>query len=159
MRDTKRYWYFITEEDMGDKMSLTPRCPFRMGADEPTIPRICVAPTPAHCMSAINIYEGNVQVYRTLRTVKAIKPYGVGDSGITKEHWLLGKTRFERVMEVDVSKRANWKGGSRGGGPSPECYHSEQRRNKRAIFARMRRIDKRLCKIEEANSRWRINNE
>lgn len=152
MRDTRRYWYFITEEDMGDKMSLTPRTPYRMGDDEPNLKRICVAPTAAHCFSAINIYSPLVHVYRTLREVKAVKPYGVGDSGITKEHWLLGKTRFERVTVVSVP-RARWRSGSRGG--EMPHFHNEQRKDKRKIFSQMRKRDHRLCTIGAANARWK----
>lgn len=152
MRDIKRYWYFVTEEDMGDQMSLTPRCPINMGDDEPTLKRICVAPTPAHCMSAINIYQNIVHVYRTVRPVKGHKPYSVGDSRITKEHWLKTKTRFERVTALDVTK-SNWGRGSRGG--SMEHYHSEQRTDKKRIFSGMWKRDPRLCTIQRADTRWK----
>jgi hypothetical protein len=45
-----RYWYFITEKDMGDTMTLEPRTPWGMSDGEPKTKRICVAPTDAHYM-------------------------------------------------------------------------------------------------------------
>lgn len=106
----KQYWYFITRQNMGQTMSLTPRRPINMSDDEPLCERICVAPTAAHCMSAIDLdYIGDtIYVYRTRRQVKARVPYSVYDSHITQEHWLHTKTRFTLVETLNISSKRTW---------------------------------------------------
>lgn len=149
-----RYWYFITEKDMGGTMSLTPRKPWGMSDGEPATMRICVAPTAAHCMSAIDIGSngrsggtGHIYVYRTRRMVKATKPYNVYDSHITREHWLLTKTRFTLVDKLDVSKETSW-----GRLSWDEC---QQKKDKRAIRSWCGRRDPRLSTVKHANQLWR----
>lgn len=149
-----RYWYFITEKEMGENMSLSPRTPWGMSDDEPYTKRICVAPTAAHCMSAIDIgsasrsgENGLVYVYRTRRKVKATIPYSVYDSHITREHWLLTKTRFTLVDVLDVKKDTSWK--------RLKWDEQGQRKDKRAIRSWCHRRDPRLCTIKHANDSWR----
>lgn len=154
----KRYWYFITQEDMGAKMTLTPRTPLSMGDGEPRRKRICVAPTAAHCMSAICLYnyeceERTTHVYRTLREVNGYETYDVPDAYFTKEHWLLSKTKFERVDTLRISKRVGWAEGSRGG--SSKRDHGEQKRDLHNIVRYLGKRDKRLVCAVESNQRWK----
>lgn len=153
--ERKRYWYFITQQNMGDKVSLTPRRPINMGDEEPLLKRICVAPTAAHCASAICLWSGTpVRVYRTVRKVTGVKPYSVPDSTITKEHWLLGKTRFELVCQFEISERCYWPYGARGDSRGKDGI--SQRKDKRNIMRFMKRRDRRLYIIDEANQKWRM---
>lgn len=154
VRVDARYWYFITQVDMGETMSLNPRCPLNKCDEEPRLPRICVAPTAAHCMTAISLYAyaggGKVHVYRTRRKVQAIKPWDVYDSHITKEHWLTSKTRFTRVETLELSN-------------CEEAYRDwfyvgdekDQYRSKRAIISWCKRRDPRLSTVKHANQLWR----
>lgn len=157
MKDTRRYWYFATEQDMGDTMSLCPRTPMYKGGSEPDDKRICVAPTAAHCLSAIGSYP-IMHIYRTKQMVKAHKPYDVGDSRITQEHWLTRKTSFERVTVVSLenlnSRHWDWMYCNRGGGNPVD--HVLQRNEKKAIIRYLSRFDKRLCNVSLSNQRWRM---
>lgn len=146
-----RYWYFITQKDMGEEMSLSPRHPIHTDDDEPLLRRICVAPTAAHCMTAISLYtHSDLYVYRTRRKVKATKAWNVYDSHITKEHWLLGKTRFVKVDTIDFKKQGdtycNW---------FTVGSEEDQYRSKTAIISWCRRRDPRLSTIKHANELWR----
>lgn len=143
-----RYWYFITQKDMGQTMSLTPRCPHNKNDDEPRTRRICVAPTAANCMNAINLNIGKVYVYRTRRQVKARVPYNVYDSHITKEHWLLSKTRFTLVETLELTDDYRW---------LDLGYEDAQRRDKVAIRSWCKRRDPRLAVISHANQLWKSN--
>ena len=141
-----RYWYFITQENMGNTMSLNPRCPINKCDDEPRTKRICVAPTAANCMNAIDLNMGNLYVYRTRRKVKARVPYNVYDSHITKEHWLMSRTRFTLVETLDITDRHQWL--------DLDC-ESGQRRDKTAIRSWCNRRDPRLAVITHANQLWK----
>lgn len=149
-----RYWYFITEKDMGISMSLNPRTPWGMSEDEPQTKRICVAPTAAHCMSAIDVgsgsrsgAEGKVYVYRTRRQVKARIPYNVYDSHITKEHWLQTRTRFTLVETLDIKTAVSW--------GRLKWDESGQRKDLKAIRSWCKRRDPRLAVVKHANQLWR----
>lgn len=151
----KQYWYFITEQEMGESMTLYPRTPSGISQDEPTTARICVAPTAAHCMSAIDIgcasrtNEDNLlYVYRTLRKVKARVPYDVYDSHITQEHWLHGPTRFSLVETLQVgSSDLSWK--------RLKWFETEQRRDLIAIKSWCKRRRPELAVRRAANTPWK----
>lgn len=148
-----RHWYFITQRDMGDTMSLTPRTPILKNDDEPDTHRICVAPTAAHCMSALNLDAGNLHVYRTRRKVKARVPYGVYDSHITKEHWLVSKTRFTRVETLKIHHRSE---NSRDLKWLDLGWDDKmQKKQLIAIRSYCKRRDPRLGVIKHANQVWR----
>lgn len=142
-----RYWYFITQNDMGTSMSLNPRCPINKCDEEPNIARICVAKSAANCMTAINLVTGKVYVYRTRRKVKARVPYDVYDSHITTEHWLMSRTRFTLVDTLDITSDSHeW------------LYvgdEKEQQFSKRAIRSWCKRRDPRLAVAKQANQLWR----
>ena len=145
----KQYWYFITGTDMGATMTLHPRKPINMSDDEPWCKRICVAPTAAHCMSAVDLYwRGNtIYVYRTRRQVKARVPYSVYDSHITQEHWLHGSTRFTLVEVLDLSKPRSW--GSLSWDPKGQL------KDLQAIKSWCKRRRPQLAVKKHANQLWR----
>lgn len=144
-----RYWYFVTQVDMGQTMSLTPRCPIGMDDDEPVNNRICVAPSAANCMTAINLNIGKIYVYRTRRKVKARKPYNVYDSHVTNEHWLHTKTRFTLVEVLNVTRYYNW---------FSVDDETGQRRHKSAIRSWCKRRDQRLALNKKSDQRWKSKN-
>lgn len=147
----KQYWYFITDVDMGKTMSLIPRKPHGMSEDEPSTKRICVAPTAAHCMSALDIgyrtNNGNVYVYRTRRQVKARVPYNVYDSHITQEHWLHTKTRFTLVDILDVNGERSWS--------RLKWKEEEQKKDLQAIKSWCKRRRPELVFKQHANRLWK----
>lgn len=147
----KQYWYFITDQDMGTTMSLLPRTPRGMSEDEPNTKRICVAPTAAHCMSAIDInYRCNankIYVYRTRRQVKARVPYDVYDSHITQEHWLHTKTRFTLVDTLEITNGVIW--------GDLKWDEKQHRRDLRAIKSWCRRRRPQLAVKQHANQLWK----
>lgn len=148
----KQYWYFITGKDMGTSMSLTPRTPEAMSEDEPHTKRICVAPTAAHCMSAVDVNyrcrdNGKIYVYRTRRQVKARVPYSVYDSHITQEHWLHTKTRFTLVDTLEMTNGVMW-GDLKSG-------EEQQRRDLQAIKSWCRRRRPQLAVKQHANQLWK----
>lgn len=81
----------------GDKLAAN------RGFDEPSIRRICVAPSVSGCMTALDELLDNskcIFVYRTAKKVVGIYPWKVYDSEITCEKWLTRQTRFELVGVV-----------------------------------------------------------
>lgn len=148
----KQYWYFVTGENMGTTMTLKPRTPHSMSEDEPACKRICVAPTAAHCMSALDVLyklesERKVYVYRTRRAVKARVPYSVYDSHITQEHWLHTPTRFTLVDILHIPKNHRWLNLS--------WLDDDQRRNQRAIKSWCARRSPALSTKRHANNKWK----
>lgn len=95
-----KFWYHVSERNLGYKAYFEPREIECLG--EPSRPRICVSPTVAHCLSAI-CSDHKVYVYRTYRKMSARYPYGVCDSYITKERWLLGETCFLRQLTLNYA--------------------------------------------------------
>lgn len=147
----KQYWYFVTGTDMGSTMSLNPRTPRGMSDDEPNTKRICVAPTAAHCMSAIDVCykidsSRKLYIYRTRRKVKARVPYSVYDSHITQEHWLHSRTRFTLVETLTIPK-SNW--------TSLGYDEPIQRRNLTAISSWCKRRRPQLAVKQHANTLWK----
>lgn len=155
--DKNRYWYFITERALGDKVELHPRHIMNAADGEPEFKRICVAPTAAHCMSAIGLNGGSVlNVYRTKRKCMGIAAHDVPDSRMTKEHWRRRSTMFVKVAELTMPERVTWTWGPRGCGPDDYGY-DEQVRNKRMIKEWLaRKGDRRLYIISEANQPWEM---
>jgi hypothetical protein len=100
----KRFYYHITNEDFGKKKILTPQetSPCRP-VEEPNLPRICVAPSVPHCLVSVAISGRNkIYVYRTFNKVQAYYPYGVMDSHVTKEKWILAPTKFILVKKISI---------------------------------------------------------
>lgn len=159
----KRYWYFVTQDFMGNQMELKPRIPFSAGDDEPLVYRICVAPTVAHCMSAISMQPSDpIYVYRTARKLTAEKAWDVGDSPITHEHFLRRKSKFEFVAAISPEwVRAYWKRGAfEDRGFKPGCNgYTEQKRQKEQLIRGIVKLDRRLGIIAESNERFHYEGE
>lgn len=160
---TKRYWYFVTQDFMGNQMDLSPRLPYSAGEDEPRVKRICVAPTAGHCMSAIMMLPSDpVFVYRTTRKLVAEKAWSVGDSPITHEHFLRRKSKFEFVSAISPEWiRTYYNRGAfddRGFKPGDNGY-SEQKRQKEQLIRGVVKLDRRLGIIAESNERFHYEGE
>lgn len=101
-----RYWYHVSDSLTKERLRLTPR---KEGVnrceDEPKTPRICVAPSIEHCLTAIpyGTYTP-LRVYRTTRKVTADKSMGIIDSVVTKEHWITKKVCWKKIGVFDLSK-------------------------------------------------------
>jgi hypothetical protein len=158
--ETNRYWYFITDQNFGHEVTLKPRSILNAGDSEPLIKRICVAPTAAHCFAAIGVSNGSLmRVYRTKYKCKGIKPWGVPDQTLTREHWRRRPTRFVLCAELTVPDKASWPWGSRGGGKDDEHGWYSQKKDKRQIKEWLERLgDRRLYVLSEANVKWRMKN-
>lgn len=155
---------------MGHKMQLHPRLPHSAGEDEPMIKRICVAPTAAHCMSAVMFFGCNtLYVYRTRRRVFASKAWDVADSDITHEHFLLRSSRFELVAVVSpkwvesmadrgaFDDRGGAKSGSKSGSKSgwDDAWHN-QSRQRDMIVREVKKLDRRLALMSESDIQFRF---
>ena len=132
-RKTKvQFFYHVSTKNMGTRVVLSPRQNrIFFTACEPVFPRICVAPTVPHCLSALDITyldTSFLYVYRTLRPVRAMFPIQqefvslkkkekrrfsapaswysntilkVCDVDITKEKWLLEPRTFTQTVVID----------------------------------------------------------
>lgn len=148
----KRYWYFVTGINFGDKTMLSPRNPSSACDGEPVLRRICMAPTAAHCLSAIGLYEHNAHVYRTTRRVSASKCWDVPDDEITKEHWLFRVGHFERIAVIPMEpiyRYMNSRGYAKG-----ESGYLNQRREKRRIVEYLIKLDPRLARLGLSDQKW-----
>lgn len=102
INNTLQYYYHLTYYDLGNSIDLIPQKGINICNGEPEGRRICVSDHPAKCFAAIPIEQKDyLSVYRTTNKVNAYHPYGVEDAYITGEMWLLEKTRFTRIMEID----------------------------------------------------------
>lgn len=95
------FMFHITADNLGPVCKLQPRSSkdevYRL-EHEPDIPRICVAPDPRFCLAAINYCTTSpYHVYVTVQKVESFHPYGVADSWITNERWLLQETDFKKI--------------------------------------------------------------
>ena len=101
----KRFYYHITNEYLGNKIvTLSPRkfSPSRP-VEEPKLSRLCVAPSVPHCLVSIAMCgESKIHIYRTFNKVQAYYPYGVVDSHVTKEKWILFPIKFILVKEISI---------------------------------------------------------
>lgn len=98
-----RFFYHVTEKRWPKRKRLKPLHSSMTDrpAEEPSLARICVAPTVAQCLSAIS-YSGyyTYHIFRTLRRIKAKYPYSVADSRITNERWLTKPTSFIKIGSI-----------------------------------------------------------
>jgi hypothetical protein len=102
---TLRFYYHITSQEWGDEKKLHP-----VGGnygnrawDEPENPRTCVAPSIAHCLSAVTYSRASVyKVYRTDTKVIAYWPYAVEDAIVTRERWIIDSQVFVRVADLSI---------------------------------------------------------
>ena len=101
-----RYWYYISTTLTAKKCRLTPinteHC-FYCNPSEFDVKRISVGPTIAHCLTAIHYYsKSKYNIYRTVRKVKAVRPYKVRDARVTLEGWLVKPVSFVKVGRLSI---------------------------------------------------------
>jgi hypothetical protein len=108
VHSTSRYWYHISTTLKHKFEYLTPRDnrgSFNRSSSEPNDERICVAPTLAHCLTAVPYVPGEkFTVYRTARKCIASSPKDIYDATITKEKWIQTPTMFNRIGFLSLSK-------------------------------------------------------
>ncbi len=99
----KRYWYHCSDRDHRKSIKLAPRTYGKnRGEDEPNTDRICVAPKISNCLVAIpSIQMRKIYIYRTKNQIYAYYPYGIKDSKITREKWLIKPINFIKVDYID----------------------------------------------------------
>lgn len=124
-----RDWFHVSSKNLGDEINLIPREPYGVrDCGEPLIPRICVAPTIAHCLGALRHRFGTrFYVYKTnkeavlpfeeiynqkemesfydsfkceMKVVKGEFVAKVIDAHVTKECWFLDQTHFIKIGEI-----------------------------------------------------------
>lgn len=104
--DDKRYWYHISNTLTKKQCKLIPwnnSQGMNRSDDEPDGKRICVAPSIAHCLTAVPYCLSEFYVvYRTKELVKAYKPHGVFDARITLEGWIKRPTIFINIGTLDL---------------------------------------------------------
>lgn len=143
---------------MGYNTRLKPRTPFSMANGEPEIKRICVAPTAAHCLSAIGLsYTSPIYVYRTEKQVYATKAWNVPDSDLTDEHFILRPVNFELVcvLSRQQSKRMYMRGmfETRGYGGNTKEYNDQLKEHKK-IVSSISRYKKELSNKKFSDNRF-----
>ena len=106
---TKQHYYHLSSLYLGGpEVILVPRKEGEnRGEGEPEVRRICVAPSPEHCMIALgDLLDEKVYVYRTKNKVKGTEPYDVPDAVVTQERWLIRPTKFVLQDTLSLSFHA-----------------------------------------------------
>ena len=105
-----RHWYHISTTLNKTQVYLAPRDNSRSinrSSLEPNNKRICVAPTVAHCLTAVPYAPGEKYIiYRTFRKCRASQPKEIYDAHITNEGWIQCHTMFERVGILSLPELA-----------------------------------------------------
>lgn len=98
----KRIWFHCTEIDHGDVLTIERRPPKHRLPAEPDTPRLCVCPSVPECFGArlFNPLK-TVHVYATRKPQNGIKPIGIWDQGLTREHWLIPPTQLRKVAQIE----------------------------------------------------------
>ena len=104
--DDKRYWYHVSNTLTRKQHKLIPwnnSQGMNRSDDEPDGKRICVAPSVAHCLTAVPYCLSEFYVvYRTKEPIKAHKAHGVFDAEITQEGWIKRPTVFVKIGTLDL---------------------------------------------------------
>lgn len=107
----KRYWYHISTTLKRKQVRLIPwdnYQGFNRAWSEPNDKRICVAPTVAHCLTAVPYCPGNkYEIYRTKTPVKANPPTDIFDAKVTLEGWLQTPTVFVKIGSLRLEDVEN----------------------------------------------------
>lgn len=102
----KRFYYHLTDKEWGNRVMLAPVDGNKGNRawNEPTNERTCVAPSIAHCLSAITYsrYDEPYNVYRTEKPVIAYWPYKVEDAIITRERWVITSESFIFIGQLSI---------------------------------------------------------
>lgn len=106
----RRHWYHCTSHYLGESFTAERRAPKLKTSDEPSTPRLCVAPTIAGCFAAVLFTDGEpVYCYRTETPRRAVAPCGVWDRWVTGERWLIPPVTMvlDRVIDAELASRAH----------------------------------------------------
>ncbi len=114
----KRYYWHVSLSgsiDIGKKLIVYPRDNDESngrGLFEPNNPRICVAPSVIHCLTALAFDfshepEQWIYAYRTEKKCTAYYPQGIFDSHVTREKWICEPTSFV-LEEVIKDEDTGW---------------------------------------------------
>jgi hypothetical protein len=104
MRKSNRkiFLYHITYSSLwGKQITLFPKHITCCCEDEPNIERICVCPDIVGCLTAMSYFYSHLYIYRTKYPVCYYYPYDVFDVKATRERWLLEKTLFIKVFNIN----------------------------------------------------------
>lgn len=96
-------YYHLTQRRWPQKITLYPRARGEHRPDgESKLPRICIGPTPAHCLIALGYTLDSVKpIYVYSTTENGIEAgCRVGDRKITGERWLVKPTQFVRLFVI-----------------------------------------------------------
>jgi len=118
-------FYRIEPKDLGEYVWLKPRKPHlwkvvkKPFKEDKETPRISVAPSLLHCLSALTgnpIYFGSGYLYQLVSDAKIVFPKDkVPDCILTHEHWVLEPALFKRIApfvihgSLGLKKARNWK--------------------------------------------------
>ena len=112
--ENPRYWYHISTTLNRKRHYLTPwdnSKGFNRNPCEPDVKRTCVAPSVAHCLTAVPYSPGEkFTIYRTARKVKAKFAAGVYDSNVTLEGWIQTPMMFVKVGTLSLPYVAQQEG-------------------------------------------------
>lgn len=126
---------------IGAEVTFDPVIPRCCGLDEiEEHRRLCVAPSIAHALCALDFDEGFV-VFRTVNKITPQPAYSVADAFITQERWLRRRTRM-KVVGFANEDRASilYKNSSRlriAGSTSPACIINSGSEMLRLIKSRL----------------------
>jgi len=99
----QNHYYHLTEKYSEKNIRLVPFIDSKYrGPEEPQVSRICVCDSMAGCFVSVYFweFEHSWNMYRTSEPVYAVKPYGILDSKVTGEHWLLEPTKFDFICNL-----------------------------------------------------------
>ena len=112
--ENPRYWYHISTTLNRSRHYLTPwdnSKGFNRNPCVPDVKRSCVAPSVAHCLTAVPYPLGEkFVVYRTEQKVKATQAKDVFDCVVTLEGWIQKPTMFIRIGTLSLSYVAQEEG-------------------------------------------------
>ena len=100
----KRYWYHLSFDLDKDEIEIYPWDKRKhRSAGEPNGKRLCMAPSVAHCLTAIP-QRSHYFIYRTPFKITVQEPDGVYDSDITKEGWITEKIKLKRIGSINLDR-------------------------------------------------------
>jgi hypothetical protein len=106
--DEERYWYHLSSTLNRKTHRLVPwgnSDGMNRSDSEPSGKRICVAPSVAHCLTALPYcLSETYTVYRTKDPVIAKRSHGVFDANVTKEGWIETPTVFVNIGTLSLEK-------------------------------------------------------
>lgn len=98
-----KYYYHLTQKIWPNNIILKPKKIFNKSDDEPNIHRICVSPTIKECLMALGStlwYKNSIFIFRTKYKIKSSPCFGVIDSHLTNERWILKPCNFIKIGKI-----------------------------------------------------------